>query len=36
MEEILVWVGSLVFVLPFIWGARKLYYAKPRRFFGGD
>lgn len=36
MEEILVWVGSLAFVLLFVWGARKIYYSKPRRFTGHD
>jgi hypothetical protein len=36
MEEILILGGSLIAVLLFVWGARKLYYAKPRRFTGPD
>ena len=36
MEEILILGGSLVAVLLFVWGARKLYYSKPRRFTGPD
>lgn len=36
MDDILLYGGALAFVLLFVWGARKLYYSKPRRFAGPD
>jgi len=34
METIIVYAVSLAAVLLFVWGARKFYYRKPRRFPG--
>jgi hypothetical protein len=34
MEELLIYGGSLAAVLLFVWGARRLYYSRPRRFTG--
>ena len=36
MEDVLIYGGSLAAVLLFVWGARRLYYSKPRRFTGHD
>lgn len=34
MDDILLYGGWLAFVPLFVWGARKYYYSKPRRFAG--
>lgn len=36
MEDMLIFGICLVLVLVFVWGARKFYYRKPRRFPGPD
>ena len=36
MEELIVFGGSLAFVLVFVWGARRLYFNRPFSFYLDD